>query len=433
MEEWEDESGELDREVFGGHIDDVLDAVPHADDDASEADSESEAGSDSSIEDLSDIEESADDNDDDEKNSQDGDAARDKDDADHHLDPKVVAKLQRNAAKLDALLKMLFVFLTKQDVAATSSSSVGSSRNTTPTSSRPTSPRRASSHVALQNAAVALGGSPEQRRQNLFECLLNVFDSTILRAFKTRHTQFLLFWYASVHRQFADKFVGTLLHRVVEEEDKPAVVRMAAASYLASLLSRANFIENHWIKEIIGYLCTWLDDQLHLISPSPASSGFLPGPHSASPPTSPGQYAMFYAVTQSVLYMFCYRWKDLLLDHEEDDEADEDMLLDSINGGHPSGRKWIPELQVLKKVITSSLNPLKVTYQDGQLRNAQLALTRPCFLCYHDRCVRPWSSDSSSRLQPTSTSAGATTSSRPTTDEREGQSPPLRWPCLSPL
>lgn len=338
VEEWEDEGGDLDREIFGYQVEDVLDQVPNEDDDASEADSDSDAGSDvASIDDLSDLEEAADDDDE-------NDDAQNKAQDEDELDPKVVLKLQRTTAKLDAILKMLFSYLTQQDFQPKSSSS-SSTRHSTPTGSRPTSPQRQSA---------------QHSKDNLFEALLAIFDRTVLRAFKTRHTQFLLFWFASQHPDFADRFVGTLLHRVLHEADKPVLTRMASASYLASFLSRAKFIDSSTIKGAVGLLCEWLDDQLHLVSPSPTSSGFLPGPgriRGSSSSLGPNQFAVFYSVTQALLYIFCYRWKDLLVEEEED--PDEDMLLNTLDGS--TGRKWLPELHAIKKAITSSLNPLKAS------------------------------------------------------------------------
>lgn len=352
IEEWEDDAGDLDREIFGYHIDDVLDQVPNEDDDASEPDSDSDIddGDDLSIEDLSDVEEAPDDSDDEE-----GKLAAKKE-AERKFDPKLTMKLKRTAAKLDAILKLLFAFLRQQE------SSAPNSQFNTPTPSRQTSPHRTSSQTSLalnQNGQPTIHEAPKQplRRHTLFEALLAIFDRSILRAFKTRHTQFLIFWYASIHPDFADAFIGTLLHRSLYDGSQPAVMRVASGSYLASFISRANFLDPKAVQGVVSILCDWLDEQLHLAAPSPSDSGVLPGPgsNSGAPGLAPNQYAIFYAVTQAMLYVFCYRWKDLVA---EEDDQDEEMFLDTLH--EAPARKWLPELQALKNVITSSLNPLKV-------------------------------------------------------------------------
>jgi len=62
-------------------------------------------------------------------------------------------------------------------------------------------------------------------------------------------------------------------------------------------------------------------------------------------------HSIFYAVSQAVFLIFCFRWRDL---EEEPDDADE------LLGAGP-GKKWISELNVVQRVVTSPLNPLKVS------------------------------------------------------------------------
>jgi len=59
---------------------------------------------------------------------------------------------------------------------------------------------------------------------------------------------------------------------------------------------------------------------------------------------------IFYAVSQAVFLIFCFRWRDL-----EEDLEDTDELL-----GASAGKKWMSELSVMQRVVTSPLNPLKV-------------------------------------------------------------------------
>jgi RNA polymerase I-specific transcription initiation factor RRN3 len=65
---------------------------------------------------------------------------------------------------------------------------------------------------------------------------------------------------------------------------------------------------------------------------------------------SMAHHSIFYAVSQAIFLIFCFRWRDL---EEEPEEGDE--LL-----GMSPGKKWMPELEVVQRVVTSPLNPLKV-------------------------------------------------------------------------
>ena len=65
---------------------------------------------------------------------------------------------------------------------------------------------------------------------------------------------------------------------------------------------------------------------------------------------------MFYAVTQAIFLIFCFRWRDLGGELEEENVFSDD-----------SKQKWMRELDVLKRVVTSVLNPLKVMYTISSL------------------------------------------------------------------
>jgi len=76
-----------------------------------------------------------------------------------------------------------------------------------------------------------------------------------------------------------------------------------------------------------------------------------------STPEAPAdaQNGVFYAVAQAVFLVFCFRWRDLL---DEDEEGDVEELVHERPAG--VAKQWMPELKILQRVVTSSLNPLKV-------------------------------------------------------------------------
>lgn len=185
--------------------------------------------------------------------------------------------------------------------------------------------------------------SPESgraMRTAQFHTLLAIFDRTIIRTFKSRYTQFLVFWYSSLDPEFSDLFQGLLVEKALLGQDAPTVTRAAAASYIASFVSRAQFVDREGARRMVAVLCTFLQSHLDAFD-SIIQAGQEP----------PGMthHSVFYAITQAVFLIFCFRWRDL---EEEFDEVDE----------YQGRKKWMNELDIVQRVITSPLNPLKVSY-----------------------------------------------------------------------
>jgi RNA polymerase I-specific transcription initiation factor RRN3 len=226
--------------------------------------------------------------------------------------------------KLDAVLNLVFDHFHRTHSLATAKSV------------RSNSPAPANNFAFPQLSLTPEAG--RSIRQAQFSTLLNIFDRLILNTFKSRYTQFLVFWYSSLDPEFTDRFLGLLLSKSLFEIDQPMTTRAAATSYVAGLVSRAHFVDKTHTRRVVGLLCQCLSGQL---------DGF--GTLSIS------QHAIFYAVAQAVFLIFCFRWRDLV---EQDEEDDADTNPSRI----PGGKKWLPELDVMKRVILSPLNPLKVRH-----------------------------------------------------------------------
>jgi RNA polymerase I-specific transcription initiation factor RRN3 len=246
-----------------------------------------------------------------------------------------------------------------------------------------------------------------------FNTLLSIFDRTILRTFKSRYTQFLIFWYTSVDPEFADVFQGMLVERALMPSASPAVLvrssleddsrgdessttanihlltpevtRAAAASYIGSFVSRATFVDREGTRRVIGVLCEFLKAHLEGVEQAVRDGVFGFDP-SASSMLASGQHLVFYSVTQAVFLIFCFRWRDLMVDGVEDEE---DLGLKGT-GGHPrkwtttgSGKDiWLPELSVLKRTVSSILNPLKVCSSNVVNQFARIAHSTNFLYCY---------------------------------------------------
>ncbi|GLB34084.1 putative RNA polymerase I-specific transcription initiation factor RRN3 [Lyophyllum shimeji] len=228
-------------------------------------------------------------------------------------------------------------------------------------------------------------GTTERRKSLLrtqFHTLLSIFDRTILRTFKSRYTQFLLFWYTSLDPEFADIFQGMLVERALFGSSSaadgpaitsttPAVTRAAAASYIGSFVSRATFVDREGTRQVVGVLCGFLKAHLDGVEEL-AREGAL-----ALGSAGMAQHSVFYAVAQAVFLIFCFRWRDLLEDEVGDGE---DEFL--IGSAEKSGKKWIPQLGVLQRVVTSVLNPLRVCSANVVTQFARVAHATDFLYCY---------------------------------------------------
>lgn len=165
----------------------------------------------------------------------------------------------------------------------------------------------------------------------------------------------------------------------------PELTRAAAASYIGSFVSRATFVDREGARRVVGVLCDFLNVHLESVEEALrvgwATSGFV---------SAQGQHTVFYAVAQAVFLIFCFRWRDLVNDDMGDDDDEPKSYLDSngMIGGRTrkpiNGRKdkWMPELGILKRVVLSVLNPLKVCSPNVVMQFARVAHATDFIYCY---------------------------------------------------
>ncbi|KAH8118691.1 RNA polymerase I-specific transcription initiation factor RRN3 [Phellopilus nigrolimitatus] len=180
--------------------------------------------------------------------------------------------------------------------------------------------------------------------------LLSIFERTILRTFKSRYTQFLIFWYSSLDTQFRDRFLGTVVSTALLEPAQPVVTRAAAASYVASYVSRAAFVAREETQMVVRVLCQFLETHL--------------GEFDAYAQQSAEQHAVFYAAVQAVFLIFCFRWRDLM--QYDENEGDCRRIF----------------LNVMQRVVNSPLNPLKVCSSNVVQQFARVAQRVAFIYCF---------------------------------------------------
>lgn len=175
----------------------------------------------------------------------------------------------------------------------------------------------------------------------VFGELLSEFSNIILPNLKSRHTQFLVFHFGQQSEELVDAFCGTCIN-IAFESQRPPVLQQAASAYLASFVARGAHVPGHIVIKIFEVLGFHLDQMRTLYETS------CRGPDVR-------RYAPFYALMQALMYIFCFRWQDLISSVPEDvDKDDPSSYLDQEI-------EWETEVKdIMRRNIYSKLNPLKV-------------------------------------------------------------------------
>ncbi|XP_020590752.1 RNA polymerase I-specific transcription initiation factor RRN3-like [Phalaenopsis equestris] len=143
----------------------------------------------------------------------------------------------------------------------------------------------------------------DRRLEKVFETLMESFRKTVLNAYKSKFSQFIMFYACSLDPDISGlKFAIFLTDTFVSKDEYPNS-RMSAVAYLASYLSRARFISSAVVSSIVKRLVEWCYDYCYL----PAGSERIKNPQ---------YHRIFYAGFQAVMYILCFRMR-LLMDIPE--------------------------------------------------------------------------------------------------------------------
>ncbi|KAI3328999.1 RNA polymerase I-specific transcription initiation factor RRN3 [Xylariaceae sp. AK1471] len=180
-----------------------------------------------------------------------------------------------------------------------------------------------------------------QEAMDIFEDLLTEFSNLILPTIKSRHTQFLIFHFGQKSERLIDAFCGTCIN-IAFESQRPLILRQSACAYLASFVARGAHVPGHIVVKIFEVLGYHLDEMRAVYEVS------CRGPDVR-------RYAPFYALMQALMYVFCFRWQDLI--RSVPDDVDKDEPLSYLD----QDIEWEPEIKdIMRRNIYSKLNPLKV-------------------------------------------------------------------------
>ena len=186
-------------------------------------------------------------------------------------------------------------------------------------------------------------------RTAVLDLLLSQFSTIILPTYRSRHTQFLLFHFVQQSTAYIEAFVG-LCVSISFDRYRPAMIRQAAAAYLASFVARGVHVSSETVRDVWDYISSELARLYREHEPT------CRGPDLT-------RYSTYYALVQALLYIFCFRWRDLTAN--SDDESDDGDLPRIYSQEHQWSAEeiqWRPGVKETLRLnlYSPQLNPLKV-------------------------------------------------------------------------
>ncbi|KAH9873402.1 hypothetical protein IAQ61_004025 [Plenodomus lingam] len=175
----------------------------------------------------------------------------------------------------------------------------------------------------------------------IFESLLSQFANIILPTYRSRHTQFVLFHFSQTSSDLINRFAGCCSH-LAFDQGRPQLMRASAAAYLASFIARGAHVSREVVRDVFDLLC------YHLEALRITHEPLCKGPDLR-------RYSTYYAISQALIYTFCFRWRDLIITPDDTPPTDEDIIY------HEGDFTWHSSVQeVLRRNIFCRLNPLKI-------------------------------------------------------------------------
>jgi RNA polymerase I-specific transcription initiation factor RRN3 len=134
------------------------------------------------------------------------------------------------------------------------------------------------------------------RLDEVFDVLLMSFKRTVLNAYKSKFTQFVMFYACALDPERCGVNFAMVLTEMFESYVNPPITRMSAVAYLASYLSRAKFLSSELVASIIQRLVDWCFAycKLHDFDMNPQA------------------HQVFYSACQAIMYILCFRMRSLM-------------------------------------------------------------------------------------------------------------------------
>ncbi|MCL7028862.1 hypothetical protein MKW94_002434 [Papaver nudicaule] len=167
------------------------------------------------------------------------------------------------------------------------------------------------------------------RLLEVFETLLMSFHVAVLNTQRSKFAQFVVFYACSLDPSVCSKAFVKMLRNNFFGDTGPGntlLTRMSSVAYLASYLSRAKFLQGPVIAKTLQKLVDWCAEYCRSVDAGEKT-------------LNPEVHRVFYAGCQAIMYVLCFRMREML----------GDPVLKSQIFGFP-----------LQLIFQHPLNPLKV-------------------------------------------------------------------------
>ncbi|VVA10084.1 PREDICTED: RNA polymerase [Prunus dulcis] len=165
-----------------------------------------------------------------------------------------------------------------------------------------------------------------------FQTLLDSFMKTVLTAYKSKFSQFVIFYACALDPgNCGVTFALKLEDKFFCSTDFPNI-RMSAVAYLASYLSRAKFLSVSVVAGTLERLVDWCFKYIEMQDDE----------------INPEAHRIFYSGCQAIMYILCFRMRSMM--------------------GDPQLKPWLVRLP-LEWILNNKLSPLKVSTVSGTTIN----------------------------------------------------------------
>ena len=184
--------------------------------------------------------------------------------------------------------------------------------------------------------------------QDTFYALLISFERLLLCTFKSKHVQFFMYFICSLQADYSEVFLGMLVSNLIKPNSisNGDISKGITANYIASFVSRASFLDSASVIWSFLLLLEWTDSYLATYEEKLYNIE---------------KHCVFFSVSQAILYVFCFRHKQILQDPDI----------------------WYQIQNSLSKLVNSTLNPLKVCLTSVVLEFARISAQYQLVYCFN--------------------------------------------------
>ena len=163
---------------------------------------------------------------------------------------------------------------------------------------------------------------------------------------RCRHAQFLQFHFAQLSPAYTTIFVQRCLDLAINKNGS-SQEKATACAYIASFIARGSRVSKSSVRDVFGILCDILNEMRLQHEPKCRN------------PDRRISSGLYYAIAQALFYIFCFRWRDLVIGSTSPDTDSDISEEDALADGHDL--IWLAGIQETLRVnMHSKLNPLKV-------------------------------------------------------------------------